>query len=54
MGIVCESVVIDCGRPSVSQSQSLEGVADQLIPIKFGWIVMFPCHNVLYCYFVIY
>ena len=37
MSFACESVVVDWGKASVSQSQILEGVADQLTPYQ-NWL----------------
>ena len=51
MSFACESVVVDWGKAGVSQSQILEGAADQLTPIKIGWIARLPLISV--CYFVI-
>ena len=54
MSFACESVVVDWGKASVSQSQILEGVADQLIPYQNGSDrkVAIDSH-VLFCHFVI-
>ena len=51
MLIVRESVVVDWGKPSISQSRSRERVADQLTPVKVD--AMFPVNNELFCYSVI-
>ena len=57
--IVCESAVVDWRKSSISQALSLEGVAEQLTPIKMDWIkidwmTMFPGWILLFCYVVIW
>ena len=54
MWIVCESVVVDWGKASVSQSQILEGAADQLTPYQ-NWLDRKVAIDirVSFCHFVI-
>ena len=54
MSFVCESVVVDWGKASVSQSQILERVADQLIPYQNSSDRKVAIDSrVLFCYSVI-
>ena len=54
MSFACESVVVEWGKASVSQSQILEGAADQLTPYQ-NWLDRKVAIDirVLFCYFVI-
>ena len=55
MSFACESVVVEWGKASVSQSQILEGAADQLTLYQ-NWLdrkVAIDIRVLFSCYFVI-